>query len=1172
MVRALLLLPVVFVCGQNNSWCDPLCRSAEALYIGSYNDACLKRIVQEPSQGLGNENALKILPDKWHSPALELMCDGKTRKDLTRYSALEFYIRTDSPDSGNPSIRLENWNKVSKTVNIKDYIVNGRIDNSYRSVSIPLRDFATSDWDLGNVERIVWNTDSHQRVYYISRMVLKQTNPVALKTSGSDAPYPETNRVLRLTLSKRGVEESVRKLDNYALSSTTDPAYLTPRHPVDVGIEYHVVSFTSSGSPVVSYHVYLALPKPLINGNAYHLEVSGISDDFCNVMVPAQADLEYNDQRLLNQNIKINQEGYLPESIKTGYFGGYLGDMGGGVWTAGTGDEILFRNSHGRREAAKTPPGSVINCIGGIREDDLFAVGNDGLILHWNGLNWTSCKSPTQSHLFAVSIDCNGGGLAVGREGAVLALRDNVWSQLASPTKRNLRGVLIDRDHYAWVVGDMGTIIRWDGSTWTQEKSPTNEDLYAISRGSSDRLWAVGNRGTVIVFEDGKWKNFPNTPETGGALRAVVGDEDGRVWICGDGGLIWKKLELSDTGFVSQDSHNTNDLVAIAREDSRKLWIVGSNGTVLSCSYPNFNWRPEAPSNSQAIRAVFSIPYGALRLPASSKCVEIRDADTQETIKRAPIELVAANWDLSGEDVYRFDFSSVEGPGNYQAYIPGVGHSDSFRVNRDVLDRPARVTGHSFYYQRCGTALIEPFAEARFVRPICHEFDVNGRKIDGAYHESLPGSALSRGEKPGDLVDVHGGWHDAGDYGKYIPTGAAALWTLFTGYEIDPDKFRKLSWNIPESGNGIPDILNEAKWELDWIARMQAEDGGVYHKLTSQTWFEGLPQDEQNVRYIFSKTTHDTAISTAVFASAARLWKPYDPKLAQAYLNRALRGWDFLQKHTDEAPKSGFTNPPGNATGEYRDSVDEDNRLWAAAELYRTTGLGRYGKYFEAWWNSRKDHSWGWNEWQDFYRCAYWAYLRSDWPDADRSIKDRLQTGFIGQALRIEFLTNHNPYKNGARLDVHGWIGWGAFTQSSRYSFQLLQAWALTKEDHFVKTALLNLDTQLGANPLSMSFITGLGKRPPKRPLHQPSLHYKAGDPVPGLPVFGVASHLPNNQHYYIESQKEEYNYPYRLETSDPCPILRRYVDTHELVPMSEFTVLEMAVCAVAFNLLGNPP
>jgi endoglucanase len=121
--------------------------------------------------------------------------------------------------------------------------------------------------------------------------------------------------------------------------------------------------------------------------------------------------------------------------------------------------------------------------------------------------------------------------------------------------------------------------------------------------------------------------------------------------------------------------------------------------------------------------------------------------------------------------------------------------------------------------------------------------------------------------------------------------------------------------NIPESGDGVPDLLNEAKWEIDWLIKMQKEDGGVFNKLASELWESGPPATSdlggRIVRYFLSRTTHDTATVGAVFALASRVWAPYNQEYAQQLLAKALLSYSFLQLYPTAVPATGFENPPG---------------------------------------------------------------------------------------------------------------------------------------------------------------------------------------------------------------------------------------------------------------------
>ncbi len=1136
-----------------------------------YNDQCcpecLKYIQNVPSEGLNGSNALELDPDRWHCPVFNLYCGGGGRRDFTPYDVIEFRFRSPDVDPGNPTFCVRTWNQTSYTVCICNYIEGGIIDNTWRLVSIPLADLETPEWDLGNVETLAWNKDDESRTCYVDDIVLRSVTAQTLITSGDEAPLPESNTVLRLTFGKPYDHESIRNLNNYSIFSNTDPDYQNHVHPVDTGMHYRIQGFSRTKSPIKRYEVFLRFSTPFQNGHEYTLTVKEITDDSGNSMEPTDYLFTYDERSINNHNIKINQVGYLPDRPKIGYVGGYVGDLGGGAWAVGEAGSIFaWDDSNGWRELA-SPVSSTLRAVAATTENSVWAVGDSGVILHWDGSEWSRINSPTSDDLLAICFGPTNIGWAVGAGGTSIRLIYGEWTPVDTPTNQTLRGVWAGPDDTARAVGDGGTILSWGGGRWISDEQPANCDLYAINGPHDDWLWACGTNGSVIFHRYGHWRTHEDTPSMSATLHTITFDQGGRVWIGGDAGLLWHKPGFGSSPFEVQDSGTGEAIYALARQHGRQFWGVGNNGSLINQT--SGDWIARAKLGAKDLYGVFALPYGALRIDDPARQVHINDVETRDTVFTAPLTLRAANWYLSGEDVYSFDFSGLTTPGTYCAYVPGIGLSDTFVIGSDALNHAAYTTARGLFYQRSGTELMEPYAEERFTRPLSHEYDLNGRTIDAAFHDSLPGTPLFSDKVPGEMIDGHGGWHDAGDYGKYLPTAAAALWHLFTSYDLDASQFKDGALNIPESGNGVPDLLDEARWEVDWIARMQADDGGVYHKLTAETWLSGMPHKEEEPRYVFEKTTHDTALAAAVFSCASRLWRHYDSCLADGYLNRAERAWGFLETHPEATPRGGFRNPDGIATGEYNDSDDADNRLWAAAELYRTTGEAKYAEYFGKWW-ANNNHPQGWNKWQHFYQCAYWAYLRANQPGVNTDMQQAICELIMRNADKLVALTRANPYHNGARLDVPDWIGWGAFTQSSEYAFPLLQAWALCGNQRYLDTAALNLDAQLGANPLSFSFITGLGSRYPRDPLHKVSTYDGVDEPVPGIPVFGVFAHMSNGQRFYCSAQTDENSYPYSYSTMDPYPVLRRYVDAHELVPMSEFTIVDMAITAGVLNLMAG--
>jgi len=172
----------------------------------------------------------------------------------------------------------------------------------------------------------------------------------------------------------------------------------------------------------------------------------------------------------------------------------------------------------------------------------------------------------------------------------------------------------------------------------------------------------------------------------------------------------------------------------------------------------------------------------------------VLDADTADSVRTA-------------------DFSQFRQTGDFYIVVPGVGKSWNFRIAPDVFSRPFYLVTRGFYGQRCGTAVDMGSEFPEYSHPACHKNGV------------FEASSGKQGPRPN-----IGGWHDAGDYGRYLPTSGIATGSLLWAYELFPDKTKNVRLNIPESGNGTPDILNEARWNLTWMLQMQDEDGGVWHK------------------------------------------------------------------------------------------------------------------------------------------------------------------------------------------------------------------------------------------------------------------------------------------------------------------------------------------------------
>ena len=177
---------------------------------------------------------------------------------------------------------------------------------------------------------------------------------------------------------------------------------------------------------------------------------------------------------------------------------------------------------------------------------------------------------------------------------------------------------------------------------------------------------------------------------------------------------------------------------------------------------------------------------------------------------------------LSGDTVEAADFSQLRRAGTYYVYVPGVGKSWTFVVGGNVFKRTYYLAMRGFYGQRCGTAVDLGPEFPGYSHPACH--------LHGEFHPSSGASGRRNNI---------GGWHDAGDYGRYMVNSGITTGTLLWAWEIYSPKLKPIQLRIPETGNGTPDILNEIRWNLEWMLKMQDTDGGAWHKQTS-THFPGF--------------------------------------------------------------------------------------------------------------------------------------------------------------------------------------------------------------------------------------------------------------------------------------------------------------------------------------------
>lgn len=467
---------------------------------------------------------------------------------------------------------------------------------------------------------------------------------------------------------------------------------------------------------------------------------------------------------------------------------------------------------------------------------------------------------------------------------------------------------------------------------------------------------------------------------------------------------------------------------------------------------------------------------------------EVVEVETGNTFFNGNLQLVNSNDPATGMTIRKGDFTILNRNGNYFIKLNTNDTSYHFPINQNVFDEIYRKSLKAFYFQRCGSQLLFTHA-GQYQRNICHTGDA-------FFHSSTgqSGFKFSRG-----------GWHDAGDYGKYIVNAGISTATLLMAYEYFPSLFGNDNLNIPESGNGTPDILDEAKYEVQWFLTMQDSDGAVHFKITKEQ-FEPfvMPSQDSGMRYLYQKSSTATADFIAVLARFYRVYKNYDAVFANTCLTAAINAWNWLSNQATIVPPGGFHNPPGTSTGEYGDNNDIDERLWAAAELFESTGEQSYKEYYEFNYNTSGLFNSTMN-WQNVKSLAHITYLFSSQPDALPAIKSELQTSLNSYCLTLLNRVNTNGF--GVSINP-GEYSWGSNSQVLNNALLFILAYTKNNDSDFLTAALRQLDYVVGSNAHNISFITGIGKKYPLHPHHRPSEADGITEPVPGLIAGGPNQYL----------------------------------------------------------------
>lgn len=482
-------------------------------------------------------------------------------------------------------------------------------------------------------------------------------------------------------------------------------------------------------------------------------------------------------------------------------------------------------------------------------------------------------------------------------------------------------------------------------------------------------------------------------------------------------------------------------------------------------------------------------PKFAMISGASDSLFAVVDTATGDTVHSGRLA-EEAFWDLSGTHTRLADISCITEPGDYEIIAARGDARAAFTVAPEAHRDVERAVLKAFYYQRASTDLDEAYA-GRWHRPAGHP------DTAVAVHASAAMPWLAEGT----MLSAPRGWYDAGDYNKYVVNSGISTYQLLAAYEHHPEYARRLDIGIPESGSDLPDILAEARWNLDWMLAMQDTlDGGVFHKLTTAE-FEGavMPHEATSQRYVVRKSTTASLNFAAVMAQAARILRPFDGELADLMTDRATRAWRWARVHPDRLYRQNAMNAefsPNIETGAYGDISAADEFAWAATELYLTTGTDSLRPMVETLFDVHLTVP----SWSNVRALGFYSLARAD--SAADDLAGRAGNAIVSLADTLVEAQRTSPFRTTMGAHERDFV-WGSNGHAANQAMLLLQAYAISGEGRYRDAAIGTVDYLFGRNPTGYSFVTGFGVQSPMHPHHRPSRADGIDDPVPGFLVGG---------------------------------------------------------------------
>ena len=553
---------------------------------------------------------------------------------------------------------------------------------------------------------------------------------------------------------------------------------------------------------------------------------------------------------------------------------------------------------------------------------------------------------------------------------------------------------------------------------------------------------------------------------------------------------------------------------------------------------------------------------------------------------------------LPYQQVLEADFSGLTTTGEYRIQVPGMGASLPFVVNDGIAMGFARTYALGIFGQRSGAAAKLPYT--RFTHAADHTAPAQVPASDSdpqfsfTWKTEAGYAATLNSNNPAQIapaltsnatslypfvntgtVDVSGGHWDAGDYSKYTENSAELVHYLIFSVDSIPGVAAMDNLGIPESGDGVPDVLQEAKWEADFLAKMQDADGGFYFLVypKDREYESNVLPENGDAQVVWPKSTSVTAAAVAALAEAGSspaMLKFY-PQAAALYEQKALLGWQFLQKAITKYGKAGAYQ---KITFYSDDWTHDDELAWAAAAMFAATGNTQYQTQLFAWFPNPADSS--------TFRWGWWR-MSEGWGNAIRTYAFAARSGRLPQgALNAAYLASCEAQVVAAGDDAVTWSGDNAYAspfppatkavQGGGWYFSLDQAsdmavaYQINPKPAYIDALVGAMNYEGGTNPVNVTFLTGLGLKRQQENVSQYAQNSRRILPPSGIPLGQVTAGFEYLSSY--GSELSELSYPTDSGSKNIYPYYDRWSDAFNVT--QEFITVNQARSFMATAFLAT--